>query len=117
MKQRILTVILAAMLPLVGASAQEPTLQQKVRPVTVPISIFTKKELKEKQAAEYVQADRLVVKEDNDEQQILSIRSVSTTPLSIAFVIQDDLAASFNLQIRDIQDFIRGLPKGTRVMV
>jgi len=117
MKKRILIAILVGVFSLSFVSAQQPEPQQKVRPVTVPISIFTKKELKEGQAEEYVQADRLIVKEDNDEQQILSIRSVSTSPLSIAFVIQDDLASSFNLQIRDIQDFIRALPKGTRVMI
>jgi len=104
MKKRILIAILVGVFSLSFVSAQQPEPQQKVRPVTVPISIFTKKELKEGQAEEYVQADRLIVKEDNDEQQILSIRSVSTSPLSIAFVIQDDLASSFNLQIRDIQD-------------
>ena len=117
MKKRIFIALLAGLLPVAGILAQEPAPQQKVRPVTVPISIFTKRELKQKQAEEFVQADRLIVKEDNEEQQILSIRSVSTTPLSIAFVIQDDLAANFNLQIKDIQDFIRSLPKGTRVMV
>ena len=85
--------------------------------MTIPISIFTKKELKEKQAEEYVQADRLIVKEDKDEQQILSIRSVNSSPLSIALVIQEDLAANFNLQIKDIKDFILNLPKGTRVMI
>lgn len=117
MKQRVCSLFLAVLL-LCGASfAQKPDPQQKVRTVTIPISIFTKKELKEKQAEEFVQADRLMVKEDNDEQQILSIRSVNTTPLSIAFVIQDDLTATFNLQIKDIQDFIRSLPKGTRVMI
>lgn len=99
------------------AFAQNPTPQQEVRTVTVPISIFTKKELKQKQAEEYVQADRLIVKEDKEEQQILSIRSVSNSPLSIAFVIQEDLASNFNLQIKDIKDFIKDLPKGTRVLV
>ncbi|MFM9905344.1 MAG: hypothetical protein ACKVQJ_12330 [Pyrinomonadaceae bacterium] len=91
--------------------------QQRVRTVTIPISIFTKQELKEGQAEEYVQADRLTVREDNDEQQILSIKSVTDSPLSIAILIQEDLTSSFNLQIADIQKFIRGLPKGTRVMV
>ncbi|HEV7699298.1 MAG TPA: hypothetical protein VGO43_03630 [Pyrinomonadaceae bacterium] len=90
--------------------------RQKVRTVTIPISIFTKKELKERQAEEFVQADRLIVREDKDEQQILSIRSVSDSPLSIAIVIQEDLSAGFNNQLGDIRDFIRGLPKGTRVM-
>ncbi len=97
--------------------AQTPEQKQKVRTMTIPISIFTKKELKEKQAEEYVQADRLIVKEDKDEQQILSIRSVTSSPLSIAIVIQEDLASGFNLQIKDIKAFIQGLPKGTRVMV
>ena len=99
------------------ALAQKPDPKAQVRPVTIPISIFTKKELKENQAVEFVQADRLVVKEDNEEQQILSIRSVSDSPLSIAFLIQDDLTSSFNLQLKEIEDFIRTLPKGTRVMV
>ena len=99
------------------ASAQKPEPKAQVRPVTIAISIFTKKELKENQAEEYVQADRLVVKEDNEEQQILSIRSVSDSPLSVAFLIQDDLSSSFNLQLKEIEEFIRKLPKGTRVMV
>lgn len=98
-------------------SAQKADSKQRVRTVTIPISIFTKQELKEKQAEEYVQADRLIVKEDNDEQQILSIRSVSDSPLSIALLVQEDLTSNFNLQIKDIQQFIRKLPKGTRVMV
>jgi len=97
--------------------AQQPEPKQQVRTVTIPISIFTKKELREKQAEEFVQADRLVVREDKEEQQILSIRSVSNSPLSIALVIQEDLSSNFNLQIKDIKDFIRGLPKGTRVLI
>ena len=107
-----------ALLLLSGIALAQPTEpKQRVRTVTIPISIFTKQELKEKQAEEYVQADRLSVKEDNDEQEILSIKSVSDSPLSIAVLIQEDLSSNFNLQIRDIKQFIRGLPKGTRVMV
>lgn len=111
----MLSVLLTALAAM--AFAQKPEKKQGVRTVTIPISIFTKKELKEGQTEEFLQAERIIVKEDGDEQQILSIRSVATTPLSIAFVIQDDLASNFNLQIRDVQEFIRGLPKGSRVMV
>lgn len=99
------------------AAAQNTEPQQRVRTVTIPISIFTKQELKEGQLDEFVQADRLIVRENNDEQQILSIKSVGDSPLSIAFLIQEDMTSNFNLQIKDIQEFIRGLPKGTRVMV
>ncbi len=98
-----------------SATANEK--QQKVRTVTIPISIFTQKELKENQAEEFVQADRIIVREDKDEQTILSIRSVTAAPLEIAFLIQDDLTSEFNLQIKDLAKFIRNLPRGSRVMV
>jgi len=91
--------------------------RQGVRTVSIPISIFTKQELKENRLEEFVQTDRLIVKEGNLEHQVLSIRSVGDSPMAIALLIQEDLAGNFNLQLRDIQDFIRRLPKGTRVMV
>jgi VWFA-related protein len=91
--------------------------KQKVRTVSVPISIFTKQELREGQVSEYVQADRLMVQEDRDDQTILSIRSVTDAPLSLAILIQEDLVSEFNLQIKDLAEFIKGLPRGSRVMV
>jgi len=117
MRGRLILLVLFAfaICPLAG-SAQSPTPKQHVRTVTIPISIFTEKELKENQAEEFVSADRLIVREDKDEQEILSIRSAGTAPLSIAFVIQEDLSTNFNLQIKDLQTFIRALPRGTRVM-
>lgn len=117
MRVRILWLILLVSVCMTTALvAQKPDAKQQVRTVTIPISIFTKKELKEDQAEEYVQTDRLIVKEDREEQQILSIRSVGEAPLSVAFVIQDDLTSNFNLQVKDIQEFIKNLPRGTRVM-
>ncbi len=91
--------------------------KQKVRTVSIPISIFTKQELKEGQMSEFVQADRLIVREDREEQAILSIRSVTDAPLSLAVLIQEDLVSNFNLQLRDLAKFIRELPRGSRVMV
>lgn len=118
MQRRFFVISLVfAIAPISFLFAQKPEQTPGARTVTIPISIFSKKELKENQPEEYVQADRLIVKEDKEEQQILSIRSVGETPLSIAIVIQDDLSSTFNLQIKDIQDFIRNLPRGTRVMV
>lgn len=88
-----------------------------VRTMTIPISIFTKREIKEKQAEEFIEAGEIIVNEDEDNQVILSIRSVTNTPLSLAVLIQDDLSSDFNLQLADIKKFIRNLPKGSRVMV
>lgn len=88
-----------------------------VRTMTIPVSIYTKKELKENQAQEFIEAGNIIVEEDEEEQVILSIRSVSNTPLSLAVLIQDDLSGNINLQLKDIKNFIRNLPKGSRVMV
>jgi VWFA-related protein len=99
------------------AQPEGPKANQRVRTVSIPISIFTKEELRQGQAEEFVQADRLIVKEDREEQTILSIRSVVDAPLALAVLVQDDLSSSFNLQIKDLKKFIRNLPRGSRVMV
>jgi hypothetical protein len=91
--------------------------KQNVRTVTIPISIFTKKELQQDQMEEFIHVDRLLVKEDKDDQTILSVRSVTNTPLSLAVIIQEDLTSNINLQLKDLRDFINRLPKGSRVMV
>ena len=91
--------------------------KQRVRTVSIPISIFTKEELRAGRAEEFVQADRLIVRENKEDQTILSIRSVEDAPLALAVLIQDDLSSSFNLQIKDLKAFIRKLPRGSRVMV
>ena len=110
----ILMFFLAA--PSDGQSPSNPD-KQKVRTVTVPISIFTKKELKTDTLEEFIQAERLIVREDKDEQTILSIRSVTNTPMAIEILIQDDVTAETNLQLPEIAKLIRDLPRGSRVMV
>ena len=89
----------------------------RVRPVTIPISIFTKEELKERRIGEFVEAGDLLVREDGDEQVILSVRSMSDNPLELAILIQDDLSSSVNLELKGLADFIRRLPRGSRVLV
>ncbi len=101
--------------------SQEPDKKQKntpkVRTMTIPISIFTKEELRKNQAGEYIEAGEIIVKEDGDQQTILSIRSVTNTPLHIAILIQDNLSSNINLQLDEIKNFIRKLPSDSRVMV
>lgn len=91
--------------------------QPKVRPMTIPISIFTKQELRENQPGELLEAGEIIVKEDNEDQTILSIRSVTNTPLHIAVLIQDNLSSNVNLQLEEIKNFIKKLPEDSRVMV
>src|SRR5690606_30539951 len=100
-----------------ATTAQKPKQDSRVRTVSIPISIFTKDELKKNQAEEFIHIDRLIVEENKDEQQIISIRSVTDAPLSLAVLIQDDLTSDFNLKLADLRKFIRSLPQGSRVMV
>lgn len=103
--------------------AQPPENQEKkksdgkVRVMTIPITIFSKKELKENLKEEFVQAGEIIVKENNEDQVILSIKSVSNAPLSLAILIQDNLSSTFNLELKKLAEFINRLPKGSRVMV
>ena len=107
---------------IVSFSQPPPEVKKKksndpVRVVTIPISLFTKKELRENQAEEFLQTDSITVEENQEEKTILSIRSVSNTPLSLAIVVQDDLGSSFNLELKRIGQFIRELPAGSKVSV
>jgi VWFA-related protein len=73
--------------------------------------------LKQNQAGEYIEAGEIMVKENDDQQTILSIRSVTNTPLHIAVLIQDNLSSNVNLQLDDIRSFVRKLPPDSRVLV
>ncbi|HLM61464.1 MAG TPA: hypothetical protein VK308_11730, partial [Pyrinomonadaceae bacterium] len=115
----LVVLLLASILVSVGFGQETGKKRQddKVRTMTIPISIFTKKEQKENRPEEFVQAGDLKVLEDGDEQVILSIRSVTNTPLALAVLIQDDLSTDTNLKLDELRKFILGLPRGSRVMV
>jgi VWFA-related protein len=97
--------------------AQKDPDRQRVRTVSIPVSIYTKEELEQAQAEEMLQIDRLIVRENGEEQTILSIRSRVDAPLSLAILIQDDLSSDLNLQLRSLSRFVQTLPQGSRVMV
>src|ERR1051325_8193647 len=82
------------------------------KPVTVPVSIRVKEEVVELQNID------LSVSEDGEPQSIISIRGVGTnSPITIAVLIQEDLVPSVGTEIKGLADFIRRLPKGSRIMI
>ncbi len=82
------------------------------RPVTVPVSIRVKEEVVELQNID------LSVSEDGEPQTIVSIRGMGTnSPLTIAVLIQEDLVPSVGNEIKPLAEFVRNLPKNSRVMV
>jgi VWFA-related protein len=82
------------------------------KPVTVPVSI----RVKEAEAVELQNID-LSVSEDGEPQTIISIRGNTSSPITIAVLIQEDLVPSVGTEIKALAEFIRKLPKSSRVMV
>jgi VWFA-related protein len=87
-----------------------------VRSVTIPITIRARGN--DAAQRELQQIGDLRVREDGEEQKILSIRAYGIeTPLSVAILIQDDVVTSIHNEIKPLREFIRRLPRGSRVMV
>ena len=82
------------------------------KPVTVPVTIT----IKEETELELQNID-LTISEDGQPQTIISIRGIGTnSPITLAVLIQEDLPTVGN-EIKPLAEFIRGLPRGSRVMV
>jgi VWFA-related protein len=87
-----------------------------VRSVTIPITVRPRGD--DAAQRELQQIGELTVREDGEEQKILSIRAYGAeTPISVAILIQDDVVTSISNEIKALADFIRRLPRGSRVMV
>jgi len=81
------------------------------KPVTVPVTIRVKEETE-------LQNIDLSIHEDGEPQTIISLRGIGTnSPITLTVLIQEDLVPGVGNEIRDMADFIRQLPKGSRVMV
>ena len=86
----------------------------RARPVTIPVGIRVKGVKPQPE----LQVVDLAVSEDGDPQTILSIRAIgNNSPLTLAVLIQDDLVQSTANEVKPIADFIRRLPKNSRVLV
>ncbi|CAN5780534.1 hypothetical protein BH18ACI4_BH18ACI4_18290 [soil metagenome] len=102
-----------------SACAQSPTVSsasrpRAARPMTIPISIRVKGVKPEPE----LQMIDLTVTEDGEPQTVLSIRAIGTSsPLTLAVLIQDDVVSSIGNEINPLRDFLNRLPRGSRVLV
>src|SRR5437868_9497521 len=86
------------------------------RPVTVPLTIRFKEEAELKEGE--LQNIDLTVSEDGEPQTILSLRGIGTSsPITLAVLIQEDLVPSVANETKPLAEFIRALPRGSRVMI
>jgi len=87
------------------------------KPVTIPVTIRVKEETGIKEEGEFQNID-LTISEDGEPQTIISLRGIGTSsPITLAVLIQEDLVPSVGNEIKDLAEFIRTLPRGSRVMI
>ncbi len=96
-----------------GSGSRQSERRDSARPVTVPVTI----RLRESKPEKEVQIVDLIVKEDGEMQDIISVRRPTEVPLTLALLIQDDLVSSVATDTRTLANFIAHLPPGSRVMV
>ena len=86
-----------------------------VRSITIPITLRMRADAKGKRELEPIGS--ITVREDGEEQEVLSIRGIGASPLTVAILIQDGVVPSVGSDIGRIADFVRRLPRGSRVLV
>jgi VWFA-related protein len=86
------------------------------RPVIIPLTIRVKGQVAPSELE--LQTVDLTVNEDGEPQTILSIRAMGTSsPINLMVLIQDDVVSSIGLETKSLAEFIRRLPRGSRVSV
>ncbi|MDQ2920958.1 MAG: hypothetical protein M3R52_05020 [Acidobacteriota bacterium] len=85
------------------------------RPVTIPVTIRVKGRTAPRELE--LQNVELNVSEDGEAQTLLSIRARTNAPINLIVLIQDDVVSSVGLEIKPLSEFIRRLPRGSRVLV
>jgi VWFA-related protein len=84
------------------------------RPVTIPISIKLRGQDREPE----LQLVDLTVAEDGEAQTVASIRAFGASfPITLMVLVQDDVLPPVGNEIRSISNFVRHLPKGSRVSI
>ena len=112
-KTKALLIAVAVSLLLTGQFVQgqrDGKTRGSAKPVTVPVTIKVRRP-SEMRFVDYV------LKEDGEVQTILSMRSQSENPITLAILIQDDLVSSVSNETKGIANFVRHLPPGTRIMI
>jgi VWFA-related protein len=127
--RRAVAGIFAAVFSLMVVSNAEPAAAQPrgetriltssgspARPVVIPLTIRIKGAAAPSELQ--LQTVDLTVSEDGEPQTILSVRAMGTSsPINLIVLIQDDVVSSISNEIKALADFIRRLPKGSRVSV
>jgi len=84
--------------------------------VIIPLTIRVKGQVAPSELE--LQTVDLTVNEDGEPQTILSVRAMGTSsPINLIVLMQDDVISSIGLEVKSLAEFIRRLPRGSRVSV
>ena len=108
---RITKSILATALLFLSLSPTVFAQRGPARPVTVPVTIRLREKPVEMRFIEFI------LREDGEIQRELSRRSRVDSPMTLAFLMQDDLVSSVSTEARTVADFIKNQPGGSRAMM
>lgn len=97
-----------------GRAGRSNDTRGSVRSVTIPVTVNRRGS---NAAREELQTLELVVQEDGEAQEILAARGEDRAPLTLAVLLQDDLASSVGNELKGLVSFLRGLPANSRAMV
>ena len=86
-----------------------------VSAVTIPVVLRLPDRRDPESELQYIEG--LSVFENGERQEILSTRGAPLSPLTLAILIQDDLESTVANDVKEIANFVRRLPQGSRVMV
>jgi len=96
-------------------SSDTSALGVSARPITIPVTIRVKGRVPPESELRPVD---FTISEDGEPQTILSLRAMGTnSPINLVVLIQDDVVPSIALEIKPLAEFIRRLPRGSRVSV
>ncbi len=99
-----------------GESQTLTATEKSARPVIIPLTIRVKGAVTASETE--LQTVDLTVNEDGESQTILSIRAMGTnSPINLMVLIQDDVVSSIGLETKSLAEFIRRLPRGSRISV
>lgn len=99
-----------------GDTSNSTSSGSPARPVIIPLTIRIKGQITPSELE--LRTVDLTVNEDGDPQTILSIRAMGTSsPINLMVLIQDDVVSSVGLETRALAEFIRRLPRGSRVSI
>jgi hypothetical protein len=103
----ILATAVVFLLPLAPVRGQ----RGPAKPVTVPVTVRLRERPIEIRVVDFI------LREDGEIQRELSRRSGYDSPMTLAVLLQDDLASSVSVEAKTVAEFIRNQPGGSRVMV